>query len=151
MNKSQIIAFLQELVNDMFRQANIHQLVAIQFGAQGFSKLEKKYQDHANEERDFAQQFANRILDLGGQLSLTATEGETIPTAPLEWLKADYQASKDGFAALADIPKALASDLTTYDLFKDYYKDEEENLYWTENQLNLIESIGYQNWLVTQL
>jgi len=33
----------------------------------------------------------------------------------------------------------------------EYYKDEEEDLYWTESQLELIENIGLQNYLNNQL
>lgn len=32
-----------------------------------------------------------------------------------------------------------------------YYKDEEEDLHWGEQQLELIEKIGEQNWLIKQL
>ena len=42
-------------------------------------------------------------------------------------------------------------DPTTYDLTKAYLSDEEEDLYWDEEQLALIEKIGYQNWLVKQM
>jgi bacterioferritin len=34
---------------------------------------------------------------------------------------------------------------------KAYLADEEEDLYWSENALELIEKIGVQNWLITQL
>ena len=39
-------------------------------------------------------------------------------------------------------------DLTTCDLLKDYYKDEEEDMYWDEQQLEVIETIGLQNLLI---
>lgn len=42
-------------------------------------------------------------------------------------------------------------DLTTFDLLKDYYKDEEEDMYWGEQQLEVIETIGLQNWLIKQV
>ena len=29
--------------------------------------------------------------------------------------------------------------------------DEEEDLYWDEEQFDLIEKIGYQNWLIRQM
>ena len=32
-----------------------------------------------------------------------------------------------------------------------YATDEEEDMYWMEQQLDLIEKIGLQNWLVKQL
>lgn len=46
---------------------------------------------------------------------------------------------------------SLADDPTTYDILKAYLLDEEEDLYWSEGQLELIEKIGYQNWLVKQM
>ena len=41
-------------------------------------------------------------------------------------------------------------DATTYDLMKVYLKDEEEDMYWSEQQLDLCKMIGKQNYL-TQL
>ena len=46
---------------------------------------------------------------------------------------------------------SISEDITTFNLLKDYLADEEEDLYWSEEQLNLIEKIGVQNWLFTQL
>ena len=43
------------------------------------------------------------------------------------------------------------SDLSTFDMLKDYYKNEEEDMYWAEQQLELIEKIGLQNWLTMQV
>ncbi len=34
---------------------------------------------------------------------------------------------------------------------KAYLADEEEDLYWSQNVLELIERIGKQNWLFTQV
>ena len=45
----------------------------------------------------------------------------------------------------------LHDDPTTYDIMKAYLADEEEDLYWSQEQLELIEMIGVQNWLVKQL
>ena len=42
-------------------------------------------------------------------------------------------------------------DVTTYDILKEYLKDEEQDMYWSEQQLSLIDMIGLQNWLVKQL
>ena len=39
----------------------------------------------------------------------------------------------------------------TYDLLKDYLKDEEEDLFWSQGAVELIEKIGTQNWLLLQL
>jgi len=52
---------------------------------------------------------------------------------------------------LGQVTLSLAEDMTTYDLMKGYYQDEEEDMYWMQEQLELIELIGLQNWLVKQL
>ena len=33
------------------------------------------------------------------------------------------------------------------DMLKEYYQDEEEDMYWGEQQLELIETIGKQNFI----
>ena len=39
----------------------------------------------------------------------------------------------------------------TKNILKAYYQDEEEDMFWGEAQLDLIECIGKQNWLLQQL
>lgn len=40
---------------------------------------------------------------------------------------------------------------TTFDILKAYYQDEEEDMYWAQGQLEMIECIGVQNWLLQQM
>ena len=49
------------------------------------------------------------------------------------------------------LTEAAKDDYTTYDILKAYYQDEEEDMYWGQGQLELIECIGVQNWLIRQL
>ena len=46
---------------------------------------------------------------------------------------------------------SLQDDFKTYDILRAYALDEEEDIFWSETQLDLIEKIGLQNWLVKQL
>ena len=45
----------------------------------------------------------------------------------------------------------ISWDTDIFDILKEYYQDEEEDMYWAEQQLELIEKIGLQNWLNQQL
>ena len=45
----------------------------------------------------------------------------------------------------------IKEDFSTFDMFKEYLKYEEEDISWHEEQLALIEKIGVQNWLVNRL
>ena len=47
--------------------------------------------------------------------------------------------------------EGVKDDPITYDLLKDYLKDEEEDLFWSQGAVELIEKIGTQNWLLLQL
>ena len=145
------IELLQKIGNKILNQANIHDLVALNFEAQGFSKLGDKYKSHALEERDFSQKLFNHILDLGGKICYQNQVSFEVPASPLEWLRHDLEVSKEGLKELLPLVGAASNDLVTYDWLKDYYKDEDDDLQWTQQQLNLIDAIGYQNWLTQQL
>lgn len=146
-----LIEGLQAIVTGLSQQADGHAIQSRVFEAQGFSKLAEKYEEHATEERGYVDQCIDRILDLGGEIKNEAKAEAPVITKPIDWVKYDLQVSKDGLAWLAGIVELAKDDLTTYDILKEYYKDEEEDMYWGEQQLELIEKIGEVNWLVTLL
>ena len=88
---------------------------------------------------------------MGCCVKLEDKKSAPIYTDVEEYLKYDLQVSKDGLKWLAELVKAAQNDLTTYDILKEYYQDEEKDMYWIEQQLDLIELIGKQNWLVKQI
>ena len=139
------IELLQKIGNKILNQANIHDLVALNFEAQVFSKLGDKYK------RDFSQKLFNHILDLGGKICYQNQVSFEVPASPLEWLRHDLEVSKEGLKELLPLVGAASNDLVTYDLLKDYYKDEDDDLQWAQQQLDLIDTVGYQNWLTQQL
>lgn len=150
-DNQKIIAGLQAIVTGLSQQADGHAIQSKIFAAQGFSKLGDKYAEHAAEERGYVDKCIDRILDLGGEV-----KNETKPEAPvytdvIEWIKYDLQVSKDGLAWLKTVIALAVDDYTTFDILKEYYQDEEEDMYWAEQQLELIEKIGLQNWLNRQL
>ena len=50
-----------------------------------------------------------------------------------------------------DLTTSLSDDFKTYDLLRAYALDEEEDMYWSQGQLEMIEKIGLQNWLTKQI
>lgn len=150
MANEKVIAGLQTIVTDLAQQADGHQIQSLVFANEGFSKLADKYAQHAAEERDNVGKCAARLLDLGCKVKLEAKPEQPVYEDPVEWIKYDLQVSKDGLAWLKDLTEAARDDYKTYDILKAYYEDEEDDMYWGENQLALIERIGQQNWLVTQ-
>ena len=150
-DKAKILAGLQVIVTDLEQQAAGHDIQARVFAAQGFTKLADKYKEHAEEERGYVIKCIDRIIDLGGEVKLEAKKAGPVCKDPLEFVKYDLQVSKDGLAWLAGLVEEARSDYTTYDILKEYYQDEEEDMYWGEGQLELIEKIGTQNWYIQQL
>ena len=150
-DNKKIIEGLQVIVTDLAQQADGHAIQSKIFAAQGFSKLGEKYAEHATEERGYVDKCIDRILNLGGEVKNEAKKEAPVYTDVIEWIKYDLQVSKDGLAWLKDLTEEARDDYTTYDILKEYYQDEEEDMYWAEQQLELIEKIGLQNWLNHQI
>lgn len=150
-NTVKVIEGLQEIVTKLSQQADLHQVQSRIFSGQGFSKLADKYAEHATEERGYVEKCVDRIIDLGGEVKVEAKQELPVYQDPVEWVKYDLQVSKDGLAWLKPMVEDAREDYTTYDILKAYYQDEEDDMYWGETQLDLIEYIGKKNWLVQQL
>ena len=148
MDAKKSIEALQFFVTALNAQSFQHKLQAKIFGSLGFKKLETKYLEHAKEEAGFVDQFIDRLLDLGGELKQEAVEAQTLYNDPVEFLKADYKVSVDGIEMLRKCIDGIKDDLITFDMMKEYLKDEEEDMFWSEEQLGLIECIGAKPWLV---
>ena len=151
MANAKVIEGLQIIVTDLAQQADGHALQSRIFAAQGFSKLAEKYAEHATEERGWVEKCTDRLLELGVDVKLEAKKEGPVFKNPVEWVKYDLEVSKAGLAWLHEITEEARDDYTTFDILKAYYQDEDEDMYWGEAPLELIECIGKQNWLLQQL
>ena len=154
MANEKVAAVLQQIVTNLSQQSAGHLIQSRIFASQGFSKLAKKYADHATEELGFVEKCIDRLLDLGCEVKLEAKQAGPVFTNPVEYLKYDLSVSTDeeGIAMMKEIVAIAAKeDYSSYDVLKDYMQDEDEDAKWMEGQLALIECIGVQNWLIQQL
>lgn len=151
MDKQKSIAVLQAYATGLAAQSLQHKVQGKLFASNGFSKLGEKYAGHADEEMGWVDRFIDRILDLGGQPKVEAAPGMPVIADPVEYIKADLAVSREQVPVLMEAVTSLADDFKTYDILRTYALDEEEDMYWSETQLELIETIGLQNWLVKQL
>ncbi|MDY2983697.1 MAG: ferritin-like domain-containing protein [Synergistes jonesii] len=151
MANEKMISGLQTIVTGLSQGATGHQIQSRIFANAGFTKLADKYAEHAEEERGYVTKCIDRLLDLGCDVKLEAKGEAPVCKDPVEYLKYDLQVSIYGLAWLKEIVEAAREDYTTFDMLKDYYQDEEEDMYWAQEQLDLIECIGKQNWLIQQL
>ena len=146
-----IIAGLQGIVTGLSQQADGHVIQSKIFAGKGYTKLAEKYAEHAAEERGYVDQCIGRILDLGGEVKNEEKAATPVYTHPIEWIKYDLEVSRSGLNGLTKLIEASVKDFVTFEILIAYYKDEEEDLHWGEQQLELIEKIGEQNWLIKQL
>ena len=141
----------QMIVNELTTGAYVHKMQGLLFKSQGFEKLGQKYLDHYAEEMEWVEKYANRMMDLGCVPEVNITKQCKLIEDAKAYVEADLKIQREGVESLYKMMPALAGDPTTYDITKAYLADEEEDQYWSEEQLDKIEKIGYQNWLMKQM
>ena len=151
MDKQKSIEALQFFVTGLSEGAFVHKVQGQIFKAQGLSKLGEKYIGHYNEEMEWVEKFIDRIIDLGGEVKVEKHEARPLFYDPVEYIKEDLKIQEPGVELLRKCMASVIDDPTTYDILKSYLLDEEEDLGWSQGTLELIEKIGIQNWLTTQL
>lgn len=151
MDKKKSIETLQFFVTGLSEGAFVHKMQGQIFKSQGFTKLGDKYIEHFTEEMGWVDKFVERILDLGGEVKAEGMKARDLIANPVEYVKADLKIQEAGVEMLYKCMETMHDDPTTYDIMKDYLKDEEEDLYWSQGTLDMIECIGVQNWLLQQI
>lgn len=151
MRHQKSIEALQAFATGLTGGAFAHFVQGKHFESMGFKKLGEKYRNHYAEEMEWVEKFIARINDLGGEMKIEDLKGREVIKDPIDYLKADLKIQEQGVALLYDCMSGLKDDPTTYDILKAYLADEEEDLYWSQEQVDMIEMIGRQNWLITQM
>lgn len=151
MDKQKSIQVLQAYATGLATQSRAHKVQSQVFASQGFGKLAEKYAGHADEEMENVNKFVERIIDLGGEAKVEASPAFPIYNDVVEFLKADLAISEREVPVLMQVTKSLEEDFKTYDILREYALDEEEDMFWMQGTLELIEKIGLQNWLSKQL
>ncbi len=141
----------QLIVNELTEGAFVHKMQGLLFKSQGFEKLGQKYIDHYTEEMEWVEKYTNRMLDLGCVPQVKLNKECKLIEDAKAYIEEDLRIQREGVETLYQMMPSLACDPTTYDITKAYLADEEEDLYWSEEQLDLIEKIGMQNWLMRQM
>lgn len=119
----------------------------------GVQKLGDKEYDESIDEMKHADALIERILFLEGLPNLQALGKLRIGENVQEMLACDLALEQDG---LPDLRGAIAyceshKDYVSRALFDSILKSEEEHVDWLETQLNLIEKIGLQNFIQSQI
>ena len=148
-----IIRLLNTQLTNELTAINQYFLHARMYQHWGFGKLGKKEYDESIGEMKHADQLINRILMLDGLPNVQALNKVMIGENTPEMLQCDLALElvsqstvKDGIAA-----SELASDYISRELFKQILDDTEEHIEWLETQIELINKVGLQNYLQSQM
>ena len=150
-NRQEVLMGMQEIITGLSQQAIGHEMHARIFISQGFNKLGEKYLLHAKEEREYVSKFIDRLLDLDFKIKNEAKKESPIYYDIVEFLKYDLEISVNGLAWLKNIVEKARDDYKSFNILSDYYQDEDEDKNWIQQQFDLIEKIGLQNWLSAQI
>ncbi|MBU3707707.1 MAG: bacterioferritin [Burkholderiaceae bacterium] len=148
-----VIKLLNDQLTNELTAINQYFLHSRMYRHWGFEKLGKKEYEESIGEMKHADKLIERVLMLDGLPNLQALHklmiGETVP----EILNCDLQLElvsqktlKEGISVCEQ-----ARDYVSRELFEMILDDTEEHIDWLETQIELIEQVGLQNYLQSQM
>lgn len=119
----------------------------------GYDKLHKAIEKRAIDEMKHAEKLIARILFLEGQPMVSVLNKIHIGPDVHNQLKNDCESEKGAILDYnADIKLATeVGDHGTRELLEDLLEDEEAHIDWLEAQLDQIQQVGIQNYLLAQM
>jgi len=148
-----IIKLLNSQLTNELTAINQYFLHARMYRHWGFTKIAEKEYEESIGEMKHADRLINRILMLDGLPNLQVLHklmlGENVP----EMLQCDLQLEQQAHATVKQGIAACeaAGDYVSRELLTDILDDTEEHIDWLETQLDLINKVGLQNYLQSQM
>lgn len=149
-DKEQIIGYLEETLSGVIAGAQQHFMHATINKHNGFNKIGDRMMQESTEEMNGAGKFIKRIIELGGVPDVQPEKWPVLMNIE-EQLKVEFREQEMALSALNGIIKAIENDDVSRQLFQEYLMEETNHTHWLKQQLDLIASIGLQNYLASQI
>lgn len=120
----------------------------------GFSKLYERIAHEFDDEKGHAKKLIARILFLGGKPDMVTRDGLNIGDTVPKMLQSDLNVEYAVASALKDSIALCETnkDYVTRDMLVELLDDtEQDHAFWLEQQLGLIDRIGLENYLQSQM
>lgn len=151
-DKDTIQLLNKQLVSEL-TAVNQYFLHARMYKNWGFGRLGKHEYDESIDEMRHADRLIERVLVLEGLPNLQTLNklliGESVPEALGGDLSLERTAQADLKAAVAHCERV--ADYVSREIFEDLLEATEEHIDYLETQLELIEKVGLQNYLQSQM
>ena len=149
----EVIKHFNTVLTNELTAINQYFLHSRMFKDWGYEKLGTKEHEESIDEMKHADMIIERILFLDGIPNVQEMHKIMIGEEPVECLKCDFQIEVN---AIPDLKTAIqhcekVSDFVSRDIFRQILASEEEHYDWLETQLELVEKIGKENWLQSQV
>ncbi|MFI3155066.1 MAG: bacterioferritin [Methylococcaceae bacterium] len=150
---TKVIELLNKALENELTAINQYFLHARMYKNWGFQKLNEKEYHESIDEMKHADQIIERILFLEGLPNVQNIGKVMIGENPKEMLSCDLKLEQ---LAIPLLREAIAyceevSDFISRETFAHILESEEEHVDWLETQLELIEKVGLENYLQSQM